>query len=348
MIKRGKAYEKLVSEVFRSFDETLSVVQGKWVQGPDGRRDMDVLVTGRVNNKIRKVLIECKDFNPRTTGAVGINLIDSLESKRRDLNVDEAFICSNAGFTEGALNKSRRVGIGVISILRKGDNRIKYLVSEVLYTRHILVTNSSFSFNLAENTPPNLNNINSFSISYKGLPVANWVIERIMVLIGLNPIVQGNWSATHTFINTVLFDAPNGSFFSIGLNLDFSISGSWYAQNIEIDSTGAVYDWIRRRVRVVPGPGSVELKGLNIYHGNSVDRPPDSYIMTIPESPRGEMSLNLLMIEGPQVSGQTPNLSILITPEDLELIIKDIPYELTVSDPGFSKFKPKANDSIET
>ena len=48
-------------------DATAVVGQGEWLDGPDGRREADVLVTGTVDGAERRVLIECKDYNPATT-----------------------------------------------------------------------------------------------------------------------------------------------------------------------------------------------------------------------------------------------------------------------------------------
>ena len=72
---------------------------------PDGRRDRDVVIEGTAEGKRRHVLIECKDFNPNSTGPVGIGYVDALESKHRDLGMDVSFICSNAGFTTCAIRK---------------------------------------------------------------------------------------------------------------------------------------------------------------------------------------------------------------------------------------------------
>jgi hypothetical protein len=115
------------------------VRQGEWVVGPDGRRELDVFVEGTVDGVPRRVLVECKDFNPRTTGPVGIGFVDALESKGRDLIVDVSFICSNAGFTADAVRKAKRVGIGLIGVLEEKDQRIRFQVREEIYIRRVKV-----------------------------------------------------------------------------------------------------------------------------------------------------------------------------------------------------------------
>lgn len=81
MGKRGDAYQNAVAQVARSLVQDADVVVGTWVLGPDGRRDLDVLVRPRQAGATPVVVIECKDWNR----PIGIALIDALESKRRDL-----------------------------------------------------------------------------------------------------------------------------------------------------------------------------------------------------------------------------------------------------------------------
>ena len=121
MAKRGRHYERVVSEVLKAFAPNAAASSGKWVQGPDGRRDLDVFIDGMSGGQRRRVLVECKDYNPNTTGPVGIAVIDALDSKRRDLNMDVAMVCSNAGYSGDAMRKAARVGIGLVSVMRKGD-----------------------------------------------------------------------------------------------------------------------------------------------------------------------------------------------------------------------------------
>jgi hypothetical protein len=119
----------------KAFDSTADVQAGKWVEGPDGRLDMDVSIEGQVNGRPIRLVIECKDFDLRKSGRVGRPFVDALDSKRHDLGVDAAFICSNSGFTQDALRKARRKGIGMISVLAKGDSRAKAIIHKEIYFR---------------------------------------------------------------------------------------------------------------------------------------------------------------------------------------------------------------------
>jgi hypothetical protein len=126
-----------VGELFRQFYPASAIKTGVWVEGPDGRRELDVDIIEKVGARTVRGVVECKDFNPATTGPVGIAYIDALDSKRRDLGLEFAFICSNAGFTADAIRKARRVNIGLLGATRKNDQRIRFGVVDEIYTRHI-------------------------------------------------------------------------------------------------------------------------------------------------------------------------------------------------------------------
>ena len=119
MSKLGDAYQDAVADVARKIFPDAKVEVGQWIHGPDGRRDLDVVVYAEPASKNRQLLIECKDWNR----PIGIAEIDALESKRRDLPVKIAMICSNSGFTADALRKAARVGMPTLSALMEGDDR---------------------------------------------------------------------------------------------------------------------------------------------------------------------------------------------------------------------------------
>ena len=134
MAKAGDAYQDAVAAVARQLDPTARVQVGEWVEGPDGERDCDVGVYPGGGS--RYVYIECKDRKR----PVGIEFVDALESKRKDVKADVAVLCSNSGFTRDALRKAARVGIPALSALIEGDSRIRVQVQEEIYTRNIKIT----------------------------------------------------------------------------------------------------------------------------------------------------------------------------------------------------------------
>jgi hypothetical protein len=325
LAKRGRPFERVVKDVLSAMDKKSVVRQGEWVTGPDGRRELDVLVEGTVDGTPRRVLVECKDFNPRTTGPIGIGFVDALESKRRDLAADVSFICSNAGFTADAVRKAKRVGIGLIGVLRERDRRIRFQVKEEIYIRRVKV--ETLTMNLQTDPPTKLDSIPFEAITLQGTPVGNWVLRRVMLLIGSNPIVRGAYTATHNLRSPVKFELPTGTVTATRVDFHLRISGGWFAQQVTLDATAGIYDWLRRRVRLAPGPGQFHLKNVDLEKGDPIDHPPESELKVPIELRYGEMWMNLLVINGLEAREPIPAMDDLIVSEDLELAIPDLPVE---------------------
>ncbi len=169
----------------KAFDSTADVQAGKWVEGPDGRLDMDVSIEGQINGRAVRVVIECKDFDLRKTGPVGRPFVDALYSKRHDLGVDAAFICSNSGFTSDALSKARRKGIGMISVLASGDERVKAIIEKEIYFRNLSVGQITFMHNGPD--AGSLHDIKHHDLSYQGRSVHAWLQRKGVMVIVLNP-----------------------------------------------------------------------------------------------------------------------------------------------------------------
>jgi hypothetical protein len=194
--KSGRAFERAVRDVMRAMDPGATARQGEWVVGPDGRREVDVLVEGAADGDSRSVLIECKDFDPKKTGRVGIQYVDALDSKRRDLGNEVALICSNAGFTRDAKRKAKRVGIGLMGVMRKGDDRIRVFIEEDMYVRETKLHRLVIALS-RDGSPIDLTGVRFEEVLFEGQPVGNWVIRRLMLLVGTNPIVKGSFKVTH-------------------------------------------------------------------------------------------------------------------------------------------------------
>jgi hypothetical protein len=91
MAKPGDQYMELVGEVAKALDPGSSVKVGEWIDGPDGRRELDVEVRGMLDGSPHFILIECKDWKTR---AVDVEVIDALDSKRCDVHANQAIVYS--------------------------------------------------------------------------------------------------------------------------------------------------------------------------------------------------------------------------------------------------------------
>ncbi len=309
----------------RAMDTTAVVDQGRWLDGPDGRREADVLVTGTVDGTERRVLIECKDYNPATTGPVGIEVVDALESKRRDLETHVAMICSNSGFTVPAVDKAARTGIFLIGVMRKGDTRIRFLVHEPHYTRRVRV----------ERIEVTLRSLGSLvklpgdtfdSVRVDGAPLLNWVKTRAMHLISVNPVANGVLGQMGRLTSPVSIDTSDGARTIDEINFEMTITGGWYASDVTLDATAGLYDWLRRRVRLAPPGGELSITGIPFQGGEPVDMPPDAFLDR--DIQEGEIRFGTLNIEGGAylaIEGDVPKLDDLLHPDDVDALVRDIP-----------------------
>jgi hypothetical protein len=319
-------------------DAAATVEQGKWLEGPDGRREADVLVSGTVDGIERRVLIECKDYNPATTGPIGIEVVDALESKRRDLNVYLAMICSNAGFTAPAVEKASRVNIPLIGVMRKGDSRIRFLIHEPHYTRRIRVEKLEITLFLGGSPVELPANALDDSVLVDGAPLLNWVRSRAMRLITLNPVVNGTLLQQGRLTSPVSLETTDGVVGIDEINLQLTVAGGWYLGDVALDATAAFYDWIRRRVRLTPQGGELSLSGIAFTEGQLVDAPPDYFVrgqdFSRGQGPEGEVGYGTIKIEGGAylaIEGDVPKLDHLLHPDDLELRAADISAEMIKS-----------------
>jgi hypothetical protein len=81
--KAGTAYQDLVGEIVASMEPGAQVRTGVWIDGPDGRLDMDVAIRGRIEDRDVSIAVECKDYS-KSTGPVGRAMVDALDSERHE------------------------------------------------------------------------------------------------------------------------------------------------------------------------------------------------------------------------------------------------------------------------
>jgi len=281
MTKLGDEYQEIVGLVRSSLDPAAIVKVGQWVEGPDGRRDIDVEVRGQINELNQFILIECKDWRR----PVGIEVIDALESKRHDLEADLAVIYSNSGFTEPALRKARRVGIQAFSALKDGDNRIRITIAEELIVKALSVDSYSLLFYLRpemaclvpEQWMP-------LDVIISGLPFVNWLHNESLELL---QTVESNKKiiAIYEFIQEQQLTICDKAISVIGFELLLFCRMRWLSQEVQTGVTLGHYDHLKKKI-VIPnlesylfGPVDQD-KWQEIHHGWSENQlEPNSFIL---------------------------------------------------------------------
>jgi hypothetical protein len=244
-MKEGLAFQEVVAEIIRGLNPTIEVREEQWTMGPDGRRDKDVEIITKQNGKLVKVLIECKDYHPKSK--IGISYIDALESKSRDLQADLTILCSNAGFTQPAIKKAIRVGIGLIGVMKKADDRIRYLVTEKMYVRDINYDHINYSL-FSGPDEIDLSQATSNEILFNDKLVATYALRIVNKITAMNPIVNGRYSINQEFVKPLLFNIKNNEVYCTKIIVNFRITGNWHEHVVKIDATNAIYDWVSKKL----------------------------------------------------------------------------------------------------
>jgi len=331
-VKAGSAYEKFVALTIQAMDSTVKVHPHQWVKGPDGYRDMDVLIEGELNGSLFKILIECKDYDRKKTGPVGIELVEALDSKRQDFDVNAAIICSNSGFTEDAISKAKRKKIGLVSIVKADDPHVKNVIREEVYIRKVNVVSANISIeaNLQTGVPLE-------SIEYSGLPIMNWIWNIIGCIISFNPTgSSANFLLKYNFKIPTEFQFKNQSFPIHSITTRFSVNTEWYSQIVTIDAGLGIYDYLRGRLKLPPNFRTYQLKDLKFENhsiidgGKPIDFIPDKEQLGLGPLQPYEESIGLMEVKGLNMVelSLVPNIDDLIVPEDLNF---DLTYNKELS-----------------
>lgn len=311
MAKAGSVYEKLVADVVATMSPGTKVQYGQWTIGPDGRRDLDVEIRGQINREDQFIVIECKDWKT----AVGIGVVDALDSKRRDINADYALICSNSGFTSEALQKGKRVGIGMVTILKSDDPIVKVVVEEEIYAKKIFIKEykSTWHFadpHLASQMPKNLD---PNEIKYKELPITNWVADKSLFLIEENANgieVTGHYK----LIKPTLFSFSTITLRVIAFDIHLFVETIWVSQVVSIDASKAIHDFILHRTIMPSGKNQqIKINGFDINKWK-----PISFVPVIKSLEANENRISFSLYENAitkTIGTDTPDMGALIIEE---------------------------------
>ncbi|MCY2952236.1 MAG: restriction endonuclease [Planctomycetota bacterium] len=311
MAKAGDDYQDVVGAVARALDPCASVKVGQWIEGPDGRRDLDVEVRGTIDGASCFVLIECKDW----ADPVGIAVVDALDSKRKDLNADRGVIYSNSGFTAPALRKARRVGIETASALKAGDKRIKIVLERLLIAKRLSVDSLRATLYPRPDQDPEVEHgWRVDQLLCDGLPVKNWISELSLQLI------QGHEGARQITFRCVFKPHPgwslNGRAISVaGLEMVFKCSKKWMAQTVRVHVTLGLYDYLRQKV-VVPAKQGYMMGWIDQEAWKEVDSGWEEKEL---EPNSFELFLTMLHPIPPVGDGETPAIADLISEQEVRV-----------------------------
>src|SRR5262249_28714232 len=142
---------------------------------------------------------------------------------------------------EGALRKAARKGIGLIGVMKEGDQRIRVLIPEALYIRQIQIDHLSIHLHY-EGQPIDLSGVPVEAITFEGAPVGNWLLRRVFMTVAHNLIVNCDYVFTHQLTKPLTIDLPDGPTTVDRIDYGLAVSGAWFAQDVTFDGTTALYD----------------------------------------------------------------------------------------------------------
>lgn len=102
--KSGEGFEKLTEDIYVRlirYEKFEKVERNVKINGVDGERQIDILLTTYTMGLEIKTIVECKDYNKK----VDVARIDAIDSKMKDVRASRAVVVSSRGFTSGAIRK---------------------------------------------------------------------------------------------------------------------------------------------------------------------------------------------------------------------------------------------------
>lgn len=312
MTKLGDDYQELVGAVEKALDPGATVRVGVWVIGPDGRRDLDVEVRGTIEGRPQFIQIECKDW----AKPVGISVVDALDSKRRDFGADRAIIYSNSGFTEPAMKKAARLDIGMASVLKAGDQRIKIVVHKELVAKRLSVDHVRVVLYPPSDSGASLPDSWALAkLAYDELPVQNWLAQHTCKLLTEHE-PNGALLFACTFRLRPAWTYANELIEVAAMRVFLQCSRSWVSQMVREDVTLGVYDHVRKAVMIPSKQG---------YYLRCIDREawlPFDSVAEEQQLASTPFSLNLTLLNPiPAIDDAcAPNLDAIILEQEVKLV----------------------------
>jgi hypothetical protein len=309
-------YRQLVASVIYAMDPHSTLSVGSLMDTPDGIRAVDIEV--RSSGKDGAPLLTAIDVIDLPSGRqADITAVDAADSKRTDIKADAMILCSNTGFEQSAISKAKRKNIGLISVLRQGDKRIKAVIEEEIYLRKIDITPVTITWN-----GDNLQNLNPDAdvLEYNGGSVGGWVQLKASLTAAMNPELTFPITGTFNFKRATDF-YKNGKQITLrSIAASFTPRVQWLSQTVQIDAKAGIYDYVRGRVMLAPGRNSYTITGIDFYHGVPLLTPPPIRALGVGLNPGEAINPLLANVFGaPEAGTKIAELDDLIRPEDLRL-----------------------------
>lgn len=157
MDNKSTEFEKITAEIFnalRTNPNYEKVEHNVILSGKDGPRQIDVLISAKVNNLDIRIIVECKDYNKN----IGPGLIGELYSKMDDVRAHKAVLVTRKGFSKQSINKAKRLGITICTVHQAKSDKWAIPIDIPIIIEEITpILEISFLFRLSKECKINTN-----------------------------------------------------------------------------------------------------------------------------------------------------------------------------------------------
>lgn len=176
----GIPFEYLVKQIHKKLLEQIPDAKLEHdirFSGPDGPRQIDIMVTSSLGPYQVRTVIECKDYKRPVT----IKTVDEFASKMCDVKANIGIIVSSNGFTQSAVAKAKRCNISLCTAHQASSKdwkiplslRIMLIVYSLQSYRFIIVPGMSSP---KENGPQTKFSLETM-LNINGIPAGHWLSE---------------------------------------------------------------------------------------------------------------------------------------------------------------------------
>lgn len=155
----GKPFEKLTESIYKKLvadSRFESVEHDVFVEGPEGPRQIDVLITKTIGDIKFLTAIECKDYKDN----ISIETIDGFHSKLIDIKATKGIMVTRKGFSNTTFAKAKRLGITLCTAHQALSEKWKLDIDAPVRIKEIKLIKTDFNYlyNLQQTTffPPEI------------------------------------------------------------------------------------------------------------------------------------------------------------------------------------------------
>lgn len=236
-MKKGKYYEQKTAALVQKHNPQAQVLQGVRIVGKLSKisREVDVkLVNPRDYDQI---IFECKDHKAR----VDIEYVEALHTKLKDLQAKKSAIVSNSGFTKGATNMAKALGIDLLSLVDTADPKIKTSVFAPNIIEDTYVPAGSLRIEGIPNTgiPADLNGVQikageTFA-TWQEILAEYWNTEKMKQ----SPEIGDHFLAQD---NVTIIDAQGNEIIVGRIEILYQVRQRYFLRNLRLIDTQGIYD----------------------------------------------------------------------------------------------------------